>query len=65
MVLAFCTCSDGLLSMYQVSFNSFLILLELVPDKLYIAKMKKGSNSVNTIDRAKVPVLCTFADTPL
>ena len=48
MVLAFCTFSDGPLSMYQVSFNSLVYCQKYAPDKLFIAKIKKGSNSVNT-----------------
>ena len=34
--------------MYQVSFNSLLHFQRYAPDKLYIAKIKMGSNSVNT-----------------
>ena len=40
--------SDGRLSIYQVSFNAFLYFQRYDPDKLFIAKIKKGSNSVNT-----------------
>ena len=51
---ALCTSSDGHLSMYQVSFNFLLYFLRYAPDKLFIAKIKKGSNSVNTGDRVMV-----------
>ena len=47
-VLALCTSSDEHLSMYQVSFNSFLYFQIYALDKLFIAKIKKESNSVNT-----------------
>ena len=50
-VLALCTSSDGHLSMYQVSFNSLLYFQRYDPDKLFIVKIKKGSNSVNAGDR--------------
>ena len=52
-VLALCTSSDGHLSLYQVSFNSLLNFQRYAPDKLFIAKIKKGSNSVNTGDMAQ------------
>ena len=55
-VLAFCTFSDGLLSMYQVSFNSLLYFQRYAPDKLFIAKFKKGSNSVIIGERAHGPL---------
>ena len=45
MILALCTSSDGRLSMYQVSFNSLLYFQRYAPDKQFIAKVKKGSNS--------------------
>ena len=48
MVLALCTSSDGTLSMYQVSFNSLENFRRYALDKLFIVKIKKGSNSVNT-----------------
>ena len=53
MILAFRTFSDGPLSMYQVSFNSLVYFQRYAPDKLFIAKMRKGSNSVNTVDRVR------------
>ena len=40
--------------MYQVSFNSLLHFQRYAPDKLFIAKIKKGSNSVNTGDRVMI-----------
>ena len=44
-VLALCTSSGGLLSMYQVSFDSILYFQRYAPDKLFTAKIKKESNS--------------------
>ena len=35
MILALCTCADGLLSMYQVSFNSLEYFQRYAPDKLF------------------------------
>ena len=60
MVLALSTFSDNLLSMYQVLFNSFLYFQRYVSDKLNIAKIRKGSNSVNTFDRVMVLTFCSF-----
>ena len=48
--LALCTFADGPLSMYQVLFRSFIYFQRYAPDKPLIAKMKKKSNSVNTVD---------------
>ena len=64
-VLALCTSSDGLLSMYQVSFNSLLYFQRYAPDKLFTAKIKKGSNSVNTGDRVMVLAFCYCLYSPL
>ena len=60
-VFALCTFSDGYLSMYQVSFNSLLYFQRYAPDKLFIAKIKKGSKSVNTGDRVTVLASCNFS----
>ena len=54
MVLAFCNSSDSHRSKYQVSFNSLLYFQRYAPDKLFIAKFKKESNSVNIGDRVMV-----------
>ena len=35
-----------MMSMYQVSFNSLQYLQRYAPDKLFIAKIRKGSNCV-------------------
>ena len=43
--------------MYQVSFNSLLYFQRYALDKLFIAKIKKESNSVNTGDRVMVRAL--------
>ena len=53
-----CTSTDGHLSMYQVSFNSLLHFQRYAPDKLFIPKIQKGSNSVNTGDRVMVLAFC-------
>ena len=42
--------------MYPVLFNSFLYFQTYAPDKLNIAKIRKGSKSVNTGDRVMVIV---------
>ena len=57
--------SDGYLSMYQVSFNSLLYFQRYAPDKLFIAKIKKGSNSVNTGDYVMVLAFCNSLQGPL
>ena len=54
MVLALGTSADSPLSMYQVSFNSLVYFQRSTPDKLFIEKNKKGSNYVNTVDRAMI-----------
>ena len=59
MILAFCTSSDGPLSMYQVSFHSLIYFQRYAPDKLFIGKIKKGSNSVKTADRVTILALFT------
>ena len=51
--------------MCQVSFNSLVYFQRYAPDKLFIAKIKKGSNSVNTADKVTTLALCTSADSPL
>ena len=51
--------------MYQVSFDSLYYCKRYTPDKLIIAKIKKGSNSVVTCNRVTVLALCTFSDGPL
>ena len=55
---ALCISSDGCLSVYQVSFNSLLYFQRYAPDKLFIAKNKKGSNSVSPGDRVNVLAFC-------
>ena len=59
---AFCTSSDGHLLIYQVSFDSLLHFQRYAPDKLFISKIKKESNSVITCDRVTVLALCTSSD---
>ena len=60
-----CTSSDGHLSMYQVSFNSLLYVQRYAPDKLLIAKIKKGSNSVNTGGMVMVLAIGNSIHSPL
>ena len=55
-VLSLYISSDGRLSMYHVSFNSLLYFQRYAPDKVFTAKIKKESNSVNTGDRVTVLV---------
>ena len=62
---ALCTSSDGHLSMYQVSFNCLLYFQRYAPDKLFIAKIKKGSNSTNIGDRVMVLAFCHSLHSPL
>ena len=65
MILAFYTFCDDPLSMYEVSFNSLVYYQRYAPDKLFIAKITKGSNSVNTVDRVTFLALYSFAHGPL
>ena len=64
-VLELCTFSNGHLRMNQVSFNSLLYFQRYAPNKLFIAKIQKGSNSVNTGGRVMVLAFCNFAYGPL
>ena len=57
-ILTLCTFADGPLSIYQVSFNSLVYFQRYAPDKLFIAKIEKGSRSVNTVDRVRVIAFC-------
>ena len=57
------TSSNGHLSMYQV--NSLLYFQRYAPETLFIAKIKKGSNSVNTVDRIMVLAFYNFLYSPL
>ena len=52
-------------SMYQVSFNSLLYFQRYAPDKLFTAKIKKGSNSLNIGDRVIVLAFFNSPDGPL
>ena len=49
----------GPLSVYQVSFYSLVHFQRYAPDKPLIAKIRKESNSINTIDRAMILAFCT------
>ena len=65
MVLALCTSSGDILSMYEVLFNSLPYSQRYAPDKLNIAKIRMVSNSVNTGDRVMVFAFCNFPHGPL
>ena len=65
IVLAFCHFPHGPLVVNQVSFHSLVYFQTYSPDKLFIAKIKKGSKSVNTVDRVMHLSSCTFFDNPL
>ena len=65
MFHALCTSSNGCLSMYQVSVNFLLTFQRYAPDKLFIAKLKMGGNSVNTGDRVMVLAFCNSLHSPL
>ena len=56
---------DSPLSMYQVSFDSLSYLKRYDMDKLIIAIIKMGSNSVITCNRVTVLVLCTISNSHL
>ena len=62
---ALCTSSDGHLSMNQVSFNSLQYFQRYAPDKVFIAKIKKESNAVNSGDRVTVLAFCYSLHSPL
>ena len=48
--------------MYQISFHSLLYFQIYAPDNLFIAKIKKGHNSVNIAREVTVYVFCTSSD---
>ena len=64
-VLALCNFSVSHLSMYQITFNALLYFQRYAPDKLFIAKNEKESNSVNTGDRVIVLAFSNFPHGPL
>ena len=47
-VLVFCAYSDGLVSMYERSFNSLLYFRDMLWTSFLLHKNKKGSKSINT-----------------
>ena len=57
-VFVLCTSSDGSMLMYKVSFHSLLYFQRYTPDKLFIAKIERGNNSINTGDRVMVLAFC-------
>ena len=65
MNLALCASADDPLSLFQVSFNSLVHFQRYAPHKLFIAKMKKGSNNVNTVGRVVILALCYSPHCPL
>ena len=50
---------------YQVSLNYLQYFKRYAPDKLFIAKIKKGRNSINTGDRVMVLAFYNFPHGPL
>ena len=60
MVITLCNFPCDPLSVCQVSFNSLVDFQRYSPDKLFIAKIKKESNCVNTGDRVMVLALYIF-----
>ena len=62
MVLAFCTFPHSPLSVYQVSYIYLQYFYRYTLDKLIIAKIRKGNNSVITCGRPMVLALCTSSD---
>ena len=65
MILAMCNFPYGPLSVYPVSFKFLLYFQRYAPDKLFIVKIKKGSNFVNTVDRDMILALCNSPYGPL
>ena len=51
--------------MYQVSSDSLVYFQRYAPDNLFIAKKKKGSNSIYTVERVMILALCNFPNDPL
>ena len=50
-----------LMAVSQVSFNSLIYFQRYAPDKLFAAKIKNGSNSINTGERV---IVLAFYDSP-
>ena len=61
MILALYASADDPVSMYKVSLRSLVYFQRCAPDKLFIAKIKKGSNSINTVNRFRVIAFCNFS----
>ena len=55
----------GVIYQCIVSFNSLLYFQRNAADKLFIAKIKKGSSSINTGDRVIVLAFCNSLHGPL
>ena len=64
-ILALYTFSDGLLSMYPVSFNSLLYFQRSAQESFLLQKNRKGSNSLNTGNKLTVLAFCTSPQDPL
>ena len=58
-VLALYTFSDSIYQCFKVSFDSLRFFSIYAPDKLFIAKIKKDSHSINNGDEVKVLTFCT------
>ena len=50
---------------YQVSFNSMVYFQRYALDMIFTAKIKKRSNSVNTVDRVMILAFCPSSNGPL
>ena len=51
--------------MYQVSFNWLASFRDMLRTSFLLQKLKKGSNSINTVDRVTILALYTSVDGPL
>ena len=65
MVIALSNSPYDPLSVYQVSFHPLVYFQRYAPDKLFIEKIKKGSNYINTGDRVMALALCISSHGPL
>ena len=50
VVLAFCDSAHGPLSVYEVPFNYLQYFKKYAPDKIILAKIEKGNNSILVIE---------------
>ena len=64
MVLVLCTSSDDAVYMYQV-LRKYLKEFQLLSRHVCLLKFPKGHNSVKTVGRVMVLVLCILSDDTL